>query len=433
VFRKAESIRNGNKSYWVTAPTTAKDAAPDTWLAYEETQQQWVIVKGVGVFSRSDDPELTLRKRELVELATRIEGQRPNVQAILDVFEHRDDGEQQIKLGVMMPVLQGESLAALLEQGRQCSLGETLAWLEALLEALSFLYEENYIYAALHPDQIIVQQGGKRLLLVDMTIPLTGREYRKRYMQQQPPATAYLAPEQFEQRIYKQSDFFALGVVFYQMLTGVLPPSIEQRKGLKWSLVALRGDVKLPPGVQSLINHLLDLDHLKRPLDVSQIALQIDAIRAEVEQGRQRRRSRMLNKWIRQKPQQTAPPTPLQHGQRSPLNAFSELFIALAYSCLGIVMIKPLPFVLLIPPVTLIGHFFWERHRQRIIFHRPRWEFDGTLYLVALYLVPCALIYLTFLSKEPVGLSVTMIVSGFILLVVWGVALGLAGSVSEEV
>lgn len=434
MFKKSEYIKTDNRLYWVTAPLV-DGATPSLFLAYEERRQQWVVIKGVAQFDQPDDPELQMRKRELSEMAAEITAQTPNVQPILDVFEHLGEGDQRIRLGMVCPVLQGESLATILAQRKPVQLVEALCWLELALQALGFLHDQEYIYGMLQPDQLLVGRGGAALTLMDLSTARNSREYRKQYLQSPPVPSPYLAPEQQEGKIFRQSDFFALGVIFYTMLAGFLPPPVHERLQRGKALVMVPEELKLPGSVQNLVNQLLELQPMQRPADVVQARRQIDAIRAEMAQRASRSRSLRTKKWLRQQPQTAvvpvAAPTAIIHAPLA--NVFSELFVMLACACLAIAILFNKIVVLVLPPLVLIGHLIFEAKRKRIPLVGRKWRFEGTLYLLTLYALPALALILLPLSAARAERTLILDLSALALILVWAGALVLAGMMSEEV
>ncbi|MBB5423417.1 serine/threonine protein kinase, partial [Paraburkholderia sp. JPY158] len=134
----------------------------------------------------------------------------------------REDG--QVSLAFEDPG--GESLARLL--GMPLQIGYFLEIASGISAALGKLHQRGLIHKDLKPAHILVHcaDGQPRLT----GFGLASRLPRERQAPE-PPETiagtlAYMAPEQtgrMNRSIDSRSDLYALGVTFYQMLTGVLP------------------------------------------------------------------------------------------------------------------------------------------------------------------------------------------------------------------
>jgi serine/threonine protein kinase len=114
-----------------------------------------------------------------------------------------------------------------LEQAGKLSPREALQIVPQICEALQFAHDAGIVHRDIKPDNILLDKKG-RVKIADFGIAkLLGT----------PPDTAlpetqgilgtpnYMAPEQIEkpQSVDHRADIFALGVVFYEMLTGELP------------------------------------------------------------------------------------------------------------------------------------------------------------------------------------------------------------------
>lgn len=80
----------------------------------------------------------------------------------------------------------------------------------------------------------------------------------------------YMAPEQHQGIVKKESDIYAIGVCLYQMLTGELPfgdLDYQKQKGLKNYKEATAGRPWLPGGVDQIISRALEPEPSQRYAD----------------------------------------------------------------------------------------------------------------------------------------------------------------------
>jgi len=128
---------------------------------------------------------------------------------------------------IVMEYLDGEALSSLLRQGA-VSLDEGLAILGQLCDALHCAHERGVVHRDLKPDNVFVlrRRGAPFVKLLDFGIaklrdaPAGGHTAAGMIV----GTPEYMAPEQCDNRaVDARTDVYALGVMAYQMLAGVLP------------------------------------------------------------------------------------------------------------------------------------------------------------------------------------------------------------------
>ena len=137
-------------------------------------------------------------------------------------LEHYGNG-----LALVMEDFGGISLAEYIAR-RPLSLEEFLLSAIALCQILEGLYRNRVIHKDIKPSNIIINPDSKQIKLTDFSISsLLPRETQ---VLQSPNilegTLAYISPEQtgrMNRGIDYRSDFYSLGVTFYQLLTGQLP------------------------------------------------------------------------------------------------------------------------------------------------------------------------------------------------------------------
>lgn len=127
---------------------------------------------------------------------------------------------------LVMEFVDGANLRQL-ERSRRLSPEEAFAIVPKICEALQFAHEEGIVHRDIKPENILLDSRG-RLKIADFgiaklvgqreVITLTGPQHAL-------GTPHYMAPEQFESpgQVDHRADIYALGVVFYEMLTGELP------------------------------------------------------------------------------------------------------------------------------------------------------------------------------------------------------------------
>lgn len=165
---------------------------------------------------------------------------------------------------IVMEYLDGEALSSLLRQGA-LSLDEGLAILGQLCDALHCAHERGVVHRDLKPDNVFVlrRRGAVFVKLLDFGIaklrdaPAGGHTAAGMIV----GTPEYMAPEQCDNRaVDARTDVYALGVMAYQMLAGVLPFS----GSIAQLLVAHLQETPRPPrSVNGLLPPALDEAILK--------------------------------------------------------------------------------------------------------------------------------------------------------------------------
>lgn len=114
-----------------------------------------------------------------------------------------------------------------LERTRKLSAREALQIVPQICEALQFAHDEGIVHRDIKPENILLDKKG-RVKIADFGIAkLMGREAEADLTETKGVIGTpnYMAPEQVEkpETVDHRADIFALGVVFYEMLTGELP------------------------------------------------------------------------------------------------------------------------------------------------------------------------------------------------------------------
>lgn len=144
----------------------------------------------------------------------------PNIVAIYDF------GQAGPYFYFVMEFVDGANLRQL-ERSRRLSPEEAFAIVPKICEALQFAHDEGIVHRDIKPENILVDGKG-RVKIADFGIAkivghkedltLTGTQHTL-------GTPHYMAPEQLETptKVDHRADIYALGVVFYEMLTGELP------------------------------------------------------------------------------------------------------------------------------------------------------------------------------------------------------------------
>ncbi len=159
-------------------------------------------------------------KRFAREARTLAQLDHPNVVRVYD-FGHRDD-----LYYLIMELVDGVNLRQTIEAGGLAP-PEALAMVPHICEALQYAHDQGVVHRDIKPENILVDRNGSIKIADFGLAKLVGGEAGRPLTQtaQIMGTPAYMAPEQLESpgEVDHRADIFALGVVFYELLTGELP------------------------------------------------------------------------------------------------------------------------------------------------------------------------------------------------------------------
>lgn len=193
--------------------TLGSGGMAEVWRAVDERLERSVAIKFPAA-NLVDDPEFMVRFFSEAQAVARLS--HPNVVHVLDFGEH--DGQSYL----VMEYAPGGSLKELIEEGpvdaaRACELIR-----EAALAA-GAAHSEGIVHRDIKPGNILVDEQG-HVKLADFGIASTAVAERLTATGAAIGSPHYVSPEQTRgDTATPRSDVYALGVVLYEMLTGVRP------------------------------------------------------------------------------------------------------------------------------------------------------------------------------------------------------------------
>ncbi len=173
--------------------------------------------------------------------------------------------------------LAGGSLRQVLEQqgAKRIGFPQAVAWLRQACEGLAVIHEVGLVHRDIKPSNLLLTATGE-LKIADLGLV--------RRVGQEPSALTmtgmalgspwYMAPEQWERpdAVDARTDIYALGVTFYQLLTGDRPMG-------KWR-PASRRNPEVPPWFDHVLEKMVAFEPAERFASVREI---IETIQAETE------------------------------------------------------------------------------------------------------------------------------------------------------
>ncbi|MBI5208800.1 MAG: protein kinase [Elusimicrobia bacterium] len=262
-------------------PAPADGAAPTTgfWSQYQLVRE--VGLGGMGVVYEGRDqaldrPVAIKRMRDEIRLDRR-EKERflqearmvaalhhPN---IVEIFSIVEDG---VDLYLVFEFASGKTLAALLEERGTLPLEQARHILKHSCAAVEYAHRHKIIHRDIKPSNIMVTDDGS-CKVMDFGVARQAKDAMTKTMTNTVVGTPpYMAPELEQGTVRPESDVYALGIVFYEMLTGELPFA-GQGAGMllnklngRFAPLSSTGKDGFPPGLDGVMAKVLSPDPDKR-------------------------------------------------------------------------------------------------------------------------------------------------------------------------
>ena len=187
---------------------------------------------------------------------------------------------------MVMELLHGQTLSQLLSaRGGAMNEAEAVGIVERVGEALQFVHGQNLLHRDIKPDNIIVCDDG-RVMLIDFG---TARETIAGQVQGQTVVVTpgYAPLEQYAKQARRGAftDIYSLAATLYHLLTGQMPPAASDR-AMGVQLRSVREfNSQISPAVAAAVEAALQMEIARRPQNVREFLelLHAPAAQAEVE------------------------------------------------------------------------------------------------------------------------------------------------------
>jgi len=206
-----------------------------------------------------------MRKKFLKEARIVAALKHPNIVEIHSVIE---EGKE---LLLVLEYIDGQSLDAILREHNKLTLEQTIEIIKQTAAALDYAHAQGVIHQDLKPGNIMI--AGENIKVMDFGIARRVADDLTALTNQQAAGTPmYMAPEQIKNDPKPQSDVYALGLCFYEMLSGM-----RVSPGLVYTpLTTLIPGIA--PGIDGVLTYTFDPDPGKRYPTAGQFRAAIEQV-----------------------------------------------------------------------------------------------------------------------------------------------------------
>jgi serine/threonine protein kinase len=225
-------------------------------------------------------------------------GQELNHPGVVKTF----DGEERSRLYMVIEWVDGKLLRAVLnEEGlgeeRRLPIERAVRITLAICDALDAMHKHGVVHRDLKPENIMVCAGDS-IKIIDFGIALKEDARRLTFAGNSPllGTPDYISPEQVKgNRGDQRSDIYALGAIFYEMLTGQ-PPfrgpnplAVMNERLLRDPEPARKLNPEIAPQLQEILNRALERDPRHRYATANEMAWELEhQDQVGVEEGERR-------------------------------------------------------------------------------------------------------------------------------------------------
>jgi eukaryotic-like serine/threonine-protein kinase len=221
-----------------------------------------VAIKTMALSQEFEGDELQdARERFFREAETAGRLQHPNIVTIYDAGEEHDLAY------IAMEFLKGRDLMDRCKEGHLLPIPLVVTIIERVALALAYAHQNNVVHRDIKPANVMYEPSSDTVKVTDFGIArITDSSRTKTGLVLGTPS--FMSPEQIAgKRIDGRSDLYSLGVMLFQMLTGVLPFRGESMAELMYKIANEEAaDVRsLRPDVSQHLAHVVAISLSKRP------------------------------------------------------------------------------------------------------------------------------------------------------------------------
>ena len=175
-------------------------------------------------------------------------------------------GQDGTLLYLVMPLITGGTLKSLLKAEQPLPTALVQRYLNDLAEAIDEIHAhpKQIVHRDIKPSNLLIHQDDGRLVVADFGIARAMQEHALTQRGWALGTEHYVAPEQEKGKAEPASDIYSMGVVAYQMFTGLLPFQAVVRSRSAELPAPSMLNASLPSSVDVVILRAMEVDPAKR-------------------------------------------------------------------------------------------------------------------------------------------------------------------------
>jgi len=230
------------------------------YLGKDPTLDRELALKTFNFNEQVEESQLEQVKSDFLREA-RLAGKlnHPNIVTIFDAGEDWDLSF------IAMEVLEGVELKDYCTRGDLLPVDKVIETMSTLANALDYAHKNGVIHRDIKPANIMISDKGV-IKIADFGIALATGEAASTA-----GTPSYMAPEQISGKpVDGRADLYALGVMFFELLTGAKPFRAADFEKLLYKIInapvpdVIQAGAKASPGVKAIIEKLMHKDRNKR-------------------------------------------------------------------------------------------------------------------------------------------------------------------------
>src|ERR1041385_2753424 len=231
------------------------------------------------------DTEAKLRFEREARAASLLD--HPNICTIFDFGDANGDGQ----MYMAMPCYDGESLAEKIDHG-PVSVNDAIRIIEQIARGLGKAHAAGIVHRDIKPANVMITSDGIAKIL-DFGLAKLAVASTITKSNTTVGTAAYMSPEQIRgQEVGPQTDIWALGIVFFELLTGRRPFRGEYPEALTYSILNEQpASLVGHPELDRIIKRMLRKDPLQRYQTVDEVLADLEPLKAPSSGTSARRRS----------------------------------------------------------------------------------------------------------------------------------------------
>jgi serine/threonine protein kinase len=166
-----------------------------------------------------------------------------NIIELYDIYNTRNNTY------IITELCEGGDLAKIISTRRSIPEAEAIPLMNQVIQGYNHLFSKSIIHRDLKPANIFMKQG--EVKIADFGFAMKQADCR-RYSSYNVGSPVYMPPEALNENKYSfKSDIWALGVIYYEMLTGKTPWRAKTEKDLAKQLISIPIKKLMPPSLSA--------------------------------------------------------------------------------------------------------------------------------------------------------------------------------------